>query len=297
MKNDNIKHYLEQLTDENSYNRSQAALGLAHCRNRNIFPVLLPLTFDPEQVVRRDALISLGISQDSRAYFFLANYLSFAEESFPEKERIELQKSILFAFRANKDPRALELLQRIEIESRELKDLATSVLHAHTHHPRRLFPYTYIEKEEDRKNAEQHQGRIISSQADLQSLNSILEADAQWGKEHFEKPQTYVVNVQGKFLLGGELHEHVQVASGQNILAAGEAYMDKDVNGLWFIRELNNRSHGYYPHAHSFIHVKHALSQTDLSFPSAFSKKYPNGGWLDQDLLTINRSVLFQKKN
>src|SRR3989339_299297 len=263
MKNDK-ERCLEQLNDKDPYKRSQAVFCLAkHCKEREIFSALLPLTFDSEQFVRRDALISLGISQDSRAYFFLAYYFSFAEENFPKEECLELQKSILFSFRANKDPRALELIQ----------------------------------KEEDRKNAEAFQGKVITSQVDLQSLDSILEEDFQWGKEHFERPQSYVVTLQGDFLLGGRLPEHVQVASGQDVLAAGEAYMEKNTEGLWRIRELNNRSLGYYPHAGSFIHVKHALSQTDIAFPPEFTGIYPKEGWLDSDLLCVYRSVLFQKKN
>ncbi|HIH15379.1 MAG: hypothetical protein QT08_C0025G0014 [archaeon GW2011_AR17] len=296
MKNDK-ERCLEQLNDKDPYKRSQAVFCLAkHCKEREIFSALLPLTFDSEQFVRRDALISLGISQDSRAYFFLAYYFSFAEENFPKEECLELQKSILFSFRANKDPRALELIQRAE-GSKELGSLAESILNVYTQHPKLKFHYSYIEKEEDRKNAEAFQGKVITSQVDLQSLDSILEEDFQWGKEHFERPQSYVVTLQGDFLLGGRLPEHVQVASGQDVLAAGEAYMEKNTEGLWRIRELNNRSLGYYPHAGSFIHVKHALSQTDIAFPPEFTGIYPKEGWLDSDLLCVYRSVLFQKKN
>src|SRR3989339_799870 len=126
MKNDK-ERCLEQLNDKDPYKRSQAVFCLAkHCKEREIFSALLPLTFDSEQFVRRDALISLGISQDSRAYFFLAYYFSFAEENFPKEECLELQKSILFSFRANKDPRALELIQRAE-GSKELGSLAEKI--------------------------------------------------------------------------------------------------------------------------------------------------------------------------
>ncbi len=287
--------YVEQLADTDHYKRSQALLGLAYCKGRDIFSLLYPLTFDQEQIVRRDALISLGINRNSRAYFFLANYFFWAKENFPQEENLELQKSILFSFRANKDPRALELVQRAT-ELKGLESLASSVLRVCKRYPRLGFMYEYMGNEEDRENAKQYSGKKIQSQDDLQSLDAILEEEFQWSKNHFEKPQTYIVNTEEDFLLGGELHEHVQVASGEDVLAAGEAYLEKQQDGLWHIRELNNRSNGYYPHHSCFRYVKKALEKTDIPFPSSFSHEYPQDGWLDSDLLAIHKSGLFQKK-
>ncbi len=162
--------------------------------------------------------------------------------------------------------------------------------------PRIRFTYTYIGKDEDKENAKQFSGREIQKQTDIQSLDTILEEEVEWGKNHFEKPQTYVVNRQGNFLLGGDLHEHVQVASGEDILAAGEAYLTKQENGLWSIREMNNRSNGYYPHSSCLVHVKKSLEKTGIEFPSTFSHEYPNNGWIDPDLLAVYTSKFFKKK-
>ncbi len=73
---------IESLQDPSPYIRSQQALKIGSSKDRTAFQLLLPLTFDSEHLVRKDALISLGQSQDSRAYFFLANYFFWAEEHF-----------------------------------------------------------------------------------------------------------------------------------------------------------------------------------------------------------------------
>ena len=287
---------VDRLQDPDPYIRSLQAMQLGSCRKREALPLLLPLSFDPNEYVRRDTIIALGETHDSRAYFFLANYFFLAEEYFSSEESLQLQRSVLYAFRANKDPRSNELLQKVESEYPELQSLALSVLRTQRLHPRINFLYTYIGKDEEKENAKEFSGKKIKNQDDLQSLDQILEEEVKWSKGHFEKPQTYVITTKGDFLLGGELHEHVQVASGEDVLAAGEAYMRKTESGLWSIKEMNNRSNGYYPHASCVLHVTKSLEKTGIDFPSTFSHEYPNNGWIDSDLLEIYKSSLFKKK-
>jgi len=129
---------------------------------------------------------------------------------------------------------------------------------------------------------------------DLEAIIPVLEEQRKWNEKHFEKPQTYVVDLQRRFLVGVALHEHVQVAGGQDVIAAGEAYFDKDEQG-WYIRELNNRSTGYYPHERCYVHVQQALKPTGIRFPDRFEKTYPAEGWVHRDILDLQWTTISRR--
>jgi hypothetical protein len=121
-------------------------------------------------------------------------------------------------------------------------------------------------------------GHPIHSQTDLQALAPILREDREWNAG---KPQTYVVTVDGGFRLGGYLNEHVEVAGGEPVLAAGEAFLELGPDGVWRITALNNRSYGYMPAASSWAAVDRALADTGFEYPrEGFSEVYPiEGSW------------------
>jgi hypothetical protein len=122
-------------------------------------------------------------------------------------------------------------------------------------------------------------GHLIHSQADLQKIAPILRQDRTWS---FDKPQTYVVTTEGVFVLGGHLNEHVDVAGGKPVLAAGEAVLEEE-NEVWHIVELNNRSYGYMPDASCWQAVDKALCNTAIDYPrQGFTAIYPvEGTWAD----------------
>jgi hypothetical protein len=146
--------------------------------------------------------------------------------------------------------------------------------------------YPYVGDRDKLPWAVQQAGHPIRTQADLQALAPILRQDQTWA---FEKPQTYVVTVAGVFLLGGYLNEHVAVAGGKPVLAAGEATLEEQANGTWHITAINNRSYGYMPDASSWVAVDQALAQTGVAYPAGFSEIYPREGtWIE--ILAILRS-------
>lgn len=258
-------------------NRGKTALG----ETRSVFRDLIRLALDRELYVRCDALLGLGKSRDSRAYFFLANYFERATKLSPRS--FELQKRVLYAFQENQDPRAAELVWRAKQEDPALRRIARQIDTDNTN-----FRYTFIGSEEQREQAEQKKGITIANVQDLQEVEAILEADIEEAKREgsFQRPQTYVVDLEGRFKVGGNTHEHVQVASGQDVLAAGEAYFERDKQG-WFVKSINNRSNGYYPHQNAHIHVAKALKGTRIRFPDKFTETFPKSGWLDEILLEV----------
>ncbi len=286
----NLSEIRQTASSANEYERSAAALafGAYAAENRDkaalsdvrsVFRELVRLSFDRELYVRCDALLGLGRSKDSRAYFFLANYFERAPKLSPRS--FELQKRVLYAFQENQDPRAAELIWRAKNDP-ILRRMAEQVNTDNTN-----FRYTFNGPEEQREQAEQKEGIIIASVQDLQKIEETLERnrkDAEKGS--IQHPQTYVVDLEGRFKAGGDIEEHVQVASGQDVLAAGEAYFERDKQG-WFIKSINNRSNGYYPHQNAHIHVAKALKGTGIRFPDKFTETFPKGGWLDDVLLEV----------
>jgi hypothetical protein len=127
-------------------------------------------------------------------------------------------------------------------------------------------------------------GHPIRSQADLQAIAPILREDLTWSSS---KPQTYIVTADSVFVLGGYLNEHVEVARGEPVLAAGEATLEEQPDGTWRITALNNRSYGYMPDECSWAAVDRGLSATGVEYPrGGFTEVYPTEGtW--EDVLAI----------
>lgn len=146
--------------------------------------------------------------------------------------------------------------------------------------------YHFLGEPARRLAAAGRSGHPIRGQADLQSLAPVLREDRTWS---FEKPQTYVVSEEGAFVLGGQINEHVDAASGRPVLAAGEAVLAEQPGGVWVITALNNRSYGYMPGPESWAAVDRALRATGISYPDGFAEVHPlEGTWAE--VLAVLRS-------
>lgn len=146
------------------------------------------------------------------------------------------------------------------------------------------YPYlgAHRQPQRDRPAA----GHIIRSQADLQAIADMLRSDR---SRAFEKPQTYIVNQAGDFVLGDYLADHYELANGAPVLAAGEAVLEEQADGCWQILALNNRSYDYMPGPESWSAIDAALRDSDIAYPmDGFSEIYPlEDSW--DELLAILR--------
>ncbi|MDP3918924.1 MAG: hypothetical protein Q8Q35_03430 [Nanoarchaeota archaeon] len=271
--------------------RCLAAAGYAVTGLRESFEKIGRLVFDNDSTVRNDAIIALGVSGDSRAYFVLANIFLKAEDIY-DKDVQSAKRSVLYAFKSSRDPRAVELTKLAEktdgleeIAKQTLKDINIAKSQR-IESELRLFEYNFEDSDTKLESAKSSDlGTIIQSLEDLEKIEKILKRRNE-GKLVSELYQTYVVDNEGNFLLGGDIEEHVEVMGGENIIAAGEAIVKKE-NGNWIFVELNNRSNGYYPDGSCYEYVKNALKKTGIVFPNEFKEIFPREGWLDSNLLEV----------
>lgn len=89
-------------------------------------------------------------------------------------------------------------------------------------------------------------------------------------------PQTYVVTASdGIFCCGGAVEEHVHVAGGEAVLAAGEVWFARRSGKRWSVERINNRSIGYrIPTPESFVAIASALDAAGIEHPGAFTEIY-----------------------
>jgi hypothetical protein len=148
--------------------------------------------------------------------------------------------------------------------------------------PDPLGRYHYLGDRERLRWAEGRRGHTIRSQADLNALAPVLRSES---SPPCGRPQVFVVDTDGAFLLGGELTDDVEVAGGQAVLAAGEVLLEETVPGQWRVIGLNNRSYGYMPDAQSWEAVDKSLAGTGIDYPrSGFTEQYPLDGTWDEIL-------------
>ena len=266
-----------------SYLRCKAITDLTKTKSRKLYPLFIEILQDcisrgNEKYVRLDALLSLGRIEDSRSFFPLINYY----ESADYEERCK----ILMAFDEFCDPRSRQFLEIIISTSKnDIKQLATSAYNKVTRNLDLPFLYRYILKEEDRIKAESSTGMInVESIDSLHDKKNILFHSLNSGR-----PQTYIVLPSGSLFVGGFLHEHVIVARGNDVMAAGEINFDNKFNVIY----MNNRSNGYYPDGYSIKFLKHSLDSAKINHSSAVIENFPINGFLDSDIL---RNFSFYKE-
>lgn len=256
------------LEDPSSYMKSVAARCLGIIKARGSYSGLLKLMADPEVLVRADAILAMGESQDSRFTFPLINYFNGA--SYEEQRRIFL------AFSALRDPRAVCFLKDFIKRDDDLGELARQAYSACW--TNLDFNYTFAGREDLFEEAKEKQGEILlSSVYDLEEELSVLQ-------DPNSRLLSYIVNERGMFL--GELRdEHVFIAKGEKVLSAGEISFLQQSGNDWIADYTNNRSNGYYPDGSSFVHVRNALQRAGVSCDDAFSEVFPRGGFCDPEFL------------
>jgi hypothetical protein len=264
------------------HERAGAAIKLGQTRDKTAFYRLVQMTTDSEPYVVGDAILGLGTLQDSRAYFVLANLFARAKDMFRDNS-YGIKKRILNAFGENQDPRAKELAIN-SLNNEALTEIAKDTLQK-IDSRKTPFVYTYVGEEERRQTAEMNYHRfLIRDQEDLKKAIPLIETEK---NGHPSKPQTYIITIDNKMYIGGDVHEHVDVAQGEDVLAAGEAFFEK-YNGKWIIEKINNRSYGYFPDKTCFKEVKKALQNSGITHPDYITSANPPQGWMDQDILDWN---------
>ncbi len=269
------------IQNNETYRKCRKLLDLAKEKKRESFEEICKSVFDEELIVRRDAIIALGISGDSRSYFILAG-LFLNREIFNDSE-FEIKKSIIYSLMANKDLRGRELLQSVSQEpnlkklaNRALKKLGT-----------RSLDYSFLGNEDDRIKGRENLGRIVATIEDLRELEKYL------NENEFTHPQTYIVDSLGRLKLGFELQEHVQVASGEKVLTAGEMFFSYGMGPL-NLEMINNRSNSYFPHESTVKLALERLKEIGLNVKGTQIETFPKEGWLNQEWLAVHTATIFQ---
>lgn len=262
-------------------NIADAIRMLSTCKtSRNAFEMLLPFVVDER--FGQSAIASMAEIGDSRAIFPLLNVYQFTQS--PDTE-----KAILQFIKHTRDPRAVGFLEtyvKTQTDDAFLKIAHEALEVCRDNHD---FKYRFsgdertleLAKPENRHGLE----RILVTAKNLDQIQAIITED-EGTSQH--RPQTFIVDLKGDMYVGGYLLEHVQVAYGKEVLAAGEIYFSKE-NGRWRVDEVNNRSTGYFPAVTSKHWVKGYLSCVkDIEFDeSAFNGCFPREGFDDIDFLSI----------
>ena len=269
-----LEFLVDLMSDKEEYVRSAVAQAFSRFKKaREAYTHLLTLLRDPGLYVRCDTLLSLGALEDSRATFPLINYF--------EHVNYEEQKRVIFAFEKLRDPRAVGfLLQHFE-DSNGIDAFAKQAYTACASNSD--FEYTFAGPEELwEPSLEDKQARIL-----LAGSYMLDKAQVFIERYGFDRPQTYIVDKRGMWI-GGILGEHVDVARGKKVLAAGEVIF-RNEGAQWEVDYINNRSNGYYPDPISFVHVRKALESSGIRYEEEhFSETYPKEGFFCNEFLQFH---------
>ncbi|MBI2668939.1 HEAT repeat domain-containing protein [Candidatus Woesearchaeota archaeon] len=248
---------------------------LGQTDDRRVYPLLL------ETLKHKDlaeyTVLTLAGTGDSRALFPLLNL-------FQQTTNPVIQQRVLQYLYNTGDPRAEEFLQAYVTDpNKPYQDIAHNALAECKDNFD--FHYRYNGSDEGCKRAQSAKGRILVLADELARHEQQLQEN-QAGFD-FERPQTYIVDMEGLLYIGGTLNEHVQVAQGQDVLAAGELKFER-TGILWSVVYVNNRSNSYYPAASSFAWVKEFLEQSDVGCDKeSFDEIFPPAGFNDPEFLSL----------
>lgn len=286
-----LERIFEVSTSPDTYEKTSAIRALGVYGGRQVFKRLLELSFDDDPIAQNDAIIALGNCEDSRAFFVHAYcffHPNILREDLNERSKNEILKSILYGLIASKDQRALSLLEEItekEGYRRDLASIAKVAIRRLKNQSSSKFLYDFLGDEEDVEQARNYGGITLDGQNSFIPIKDILDGEAQMNdRTHY---QTYVVDSNLKFIIGGHLQEHVMVASGRRVLTAGEVIFKQNPRGKWFIEYINNRSNGYLPSTESYPQIASALKGKKIGYPPNFSEIFPKGGYTDEEFLLV----------
>ncbi len=86
------------------------------------------------------------------------------------------------------------------------------------------------------------------------------------------EPFTFVVALDGELRLAPRRSEHLALAGGHDVLAAGEIAFAPALSG-WHVTEVTNQSTGYCPDPDSWPAVGDALDRIGVRHPDDFTNK------------------------
>ncbi|MEV0903117.1 hypothetical protein [Actinoplanes sp. NPDC049802] len=92
------------------------------------------------------------------------------------------------------------------------------------------------------------------------------------GSADLGEPFTFVVTLDGDLKLAPRRSEHVALAAGRDVLAAGEMLFVRDVSG-WRVLEVTNQSTGYCPDPDCWPAVRESLDRLGTAHPGDFTDK------------------------
>ena len=142
--------------------------------------------------------------------------------------------------------------------------LASSAPNRYRHavgHPRR---YRYVGP------AELLNQPIMAGARGLDTPASLHAWLAQREPEELAEPFTFVVGLDRLLRLAARRSEHVTLAAGQDVLAAGEITF-ASAGADWYVAAVSNQSTGYCPDPDSWAAVAAALEHVDTRHPSAYT--------------------------
>ncbi|GEM_PF-1660211 len=273
---------LKHSANSESYLRTAAARALGSHKGRAVFEPLLELMADTDSSVSHEAILSLGTSKDSRALFSLINYLQN-----PLCSTDEAIRRVFMAFELLNDPRASDFilkygdnrLNEAFYGREEPRPTVFCEVKKALHSKKPLLTlYTFCGEETTRLKAEAKKRAKIESVVDIERIEKeIRELNA------INHPQTYVIDIEGNLLLGGYIEEHVQVASGRDVLAAGEAFLTQKSG--WKLDTLNNRSNGYYPDKSTIPTALEKFRKAGLVQGEVCIEEFPKQGYASEEIL------------
>lgn len=127
--------------------------------------------------------------------------------------------------------------------------------------------YRYVGSTDRERLPEQASERVpVRTREDLERwVESQPEA-----AHDFEVVAAFVVDAEGALWIGDRHSEHVVLAQGGDVLAAGEVTFRKE-GPEWEAGEVTNQSTGYCPEPDSWPAVEAALSQAGIADPGEFT--------------------------
>ena len=248
---------------------------LASIDDRRIFSLLLAYLNDEN--ISPYIINTLAKVSDSRALFPLMNL-------YHQTTNPIVEQRILQYIAYTKDPRAAAFLCNDYLKQRQVnfRDILENAFEACVNNYK--FLYRYEGNDTDLERARKMSGSI---KVLPENLNSIEEYIKQQERDYPEVPLTYVIIPSGDMKIGVNLNEHVDVARGKDVKAAGEVRFTNEKR-VWKVTYINNRSNGYHPTDTSFHWVAEYFKSLDIAFDKkGFDETFPKEGYNNSDFLAL----------
>lgn len=262
-------------SDSSIQDKFQAIQALGMISDRRSYNHLIEEVFNRD--ISETIISTLALKNDSRALFPLINVFNQTDSS-------DIKKTILQYISYTQDPRSTDFLNEQLNQTNVNQQMLSEALEKCINNYK--FSYTFSGSDDLYYKSLNKEGQIPVSSKNLSLNRDLINKDK--GTIQY-RPQTYVILNNELMLIGGNLNEHVFVAKGKNVLAAGEVVFNES-GDKWVVDEINYRSSGYFPAKTSFHWVKKFFNKSDLIFnKEKFDSDFPREGYNDQDFLSIHK--------